>query len=182
VSIDFVKQQCYFKICNAFLRNFMKQIVTSFLISALVASSLTGCTNEAGQINKQSLVGVGGAIAGGAIGSNVGKGSGRTAAIIGGAILGGLLGSEIGKSLDRADYAYMDKTKNYALETNKVGMTSSWRNPDSGASGTFTPTRTYQSGGQYCREFNQTISVGGKTERAFGTACRMPDGSWQISN
>lgn len=157
----------------------------NFAISALAAIcivSMVGCTNQAGEIDKQTLVGVTGAIAGGAIGSNIGKGSGRTAAIIGGAVLGGLAGSEIGKSLDRADVAYYNKTQSQALEHNKVGTTSSWRNPDSGASGTFTPTKTYENGGQYCREFNQTINVGGKVERGYGTACRNPDGSWKIVN
>jgi surface antigen len=34
--------------------------------------------------------------------------------------------------------------------------------------------------GKYCREFQQTVTIGGKTEQAYGTACRQPDGSWQI--
>lgn len=31
-----------------------------------------------------------------------------------------------------------------------------------------------------CREFQQTISVSGDTQQAHGSACRQPDGSWQI--
>ena len=31
-----------------------------------------------------------------------------------------------------------------------------------------------------CREFQQTITVGGRTETAYGTACRQPDGDWKI--
>ena len=47
--------------------------------------------------------------------------------------------------------------------------------------GTYTPTNTYQTTtGQYCREFQQTITVGGQTEDAYGTACRQEDGTWQI--
>jgi surface antigen len=34
--------------------------------------------------------------------------------------------------------------------------------------------------GQYCREFTQSVTVGGKTEQAFGRACRQPDGAWKI--
>jgi len=148
-----------------------------------VTVMLTGClTNEAGEINKQALVGVGGAVAGGAIGSNIGKGSGRTAAIIGGAILGGLLGSEMGKSLDKADLAHLNRAQQRAFESSRTGHSSSWRNPDSGASGTIVPTRTYESQGNYCREFTQTISIGGKTQKGYGNACRQPDGSWQIVN
>jgi surface antigen len=68
-----------------------------------------------------------------------------------------------------------------SLETSRTGQTTSWRNPDSGNSGTYTPTATYRSqGGQDCREFEQTITVSGRTERAMGRACRQPDGTWQI--
>ena len=31
-----------------------------------------------------------------------------------------------------------------------------------------------------CREFTQTITVGGQAVQATGTACRQPDGSWRI--
>lgn len=31
----------------------------------------------------------------------------------------------------------------------------------------------------YCREYQTAIVVGGKTQPAYGTACLMPDGSWQ---
>lgn len=32
----------------------------------------------------------------------------------------------------------------------------------------------------YCREYQQQVLVGGRWEQAYGTACRRPDGSWQI--
>ena len=34
--------------------------------------------------------------------------------------------------------------------------------------------------GRYCREFQQTVTIGGRTAEAYGTACRQPDGSWKI--
>ncbi len=68
-----------------------------------------------------------------------------------------------------------------AFESNQVGQPSVWTNPDSGNSGSVTPTRTYQiANGQYCREYRQTIVIGGQQQQAYGTACRQPDGSWQI--
>lgn len=33
---------------------------------------------------------------------------------------------------------------------------------------------------EYCREYTKTVSVGGGTEQAYGTACLRPDGSWEI--
>lgn len=58
---------------------------------------------------------------------------------------------------------------------------STWRNPDSGHSGTFTPTRTYREPeGRYGREYTQTVLIGGEEHKAYGRACRRPDGTWQI--
>ena len=34
--------------------------------------------------------------------------------------------------------------------------------------------------GQYCREFQRDIIIDGKPERAYGTACLQPDGTWKI--
>ena len=31
-----------------------------------------------------------------------------------------------------------------------------------------------------CREFQQTIMIGGQPQRAYGTACHQPDGTWKI--
>jgi hypothetical protein len=36
--------------------------------------------------------------------------------------------------------------------------------------------------GSYCREFQTTIVIDGRPERAFGTACLQPDGSWAVVN
>ena len=31
-------------------------------------------------------------------------------------------------------------------------------------------------------QFQQTVTVAGETQRAFGKACRQPDGSWRITS
>lgn len=42
---------------------------------------------------------------------------------------------------------------------------------------------TYMSrSGHLCREYRTTIIVEGRPQPAFGTACQMPDGSWQVVN
>lgn len=133
--------------------------------------------------SKQQVGTVLGGVAGGLAGNQIGKGQGNTAATIGGAILGGMAGSAIGESLDRADMMYMSSTTQNALESTSRGTVSRWINPDSGNSGTITPTRNYEpTPGQFCREFSQTIVVGGQSQNAFGNACRQPDGSWRIVN
>ena len=147
-------------------------------VAAAIALALAGCE---GQGSKQTggtvLGGVGGAVAG----AQFGSGKGQLVATALGTLAGAFLGSEIGKSLDNADRAAIHKTSQNSLETAKSGETASWSNPDSGHSGTVTPTRTYQAAsGDYCREYEQTVTIGGKTERAYGTACRQPDGTWKI--
>jgi hypothetical protein len=50
-----------------------------------------------------------------------------------------------------------------------------------GATGSVTTVREgATSSGRHCREFQQSITVGGRTERAYGTACLTPDGSWEL--
>ena len=150
-----------------------------FALLGVAALALAGCSETVGQ--KQGLGTLLGAVAGGVVGSQVGDGRGQVVATGVGTLLGALIGSEIGESLDRADQLAMQHATQDTLETSPSGATSTWQNPDSGNSGTITPTQTYQqSDGTYCREFQQTVTVGGQTQEAYGTACRMPDGSWQI--
>lgn len=160
------------------MRKFFVKAIAGFSILTLLA----GCmTNEAGQVNKESLGGLTGAVAGAWIGSNIGKGKGNIVAIAGGTLLGALAGSSLGKTLDKADVAYANRTSQQALEYNKTGAASSWKNPDTGAYGSVIPTKTYQTkNNKYCREYTQTISVGGKVEKGYGRACRQPDGTWEI--
>ena len=150
-----------------------------FAVLGLAALALAGCSETVGQ--KQGLGTLLGAVAGGVAGAQVGKGRGKLVAAGVGAALGALIGSEVGKSLDRADRLAMQHATQNTLETAPSGSTSTWRNPDSGNSGTVTPTQTYQrNDGAYCREFTQTVTVGGRTQEAYRTACRQPDGSCQI--
>ena len=161
-------------------------------LAALIAivSMLTGCQQggapgagvmNGGGINKQDIGTLGGAIGGGVIGSTIGHGAGKTAATLGGALLGGIVGSSIGKSLDNADLAAYNSTSQKAMETAQPGQTRPWKNAQPGNSGTVTPLNYYQNNqGQYCREYSQTIVVGGQKQDGYGKACRQPDGSWQI--
>lgn len=151
------------------------------MFAIILALSLftAGCADGPGP--KQSAGAVGGAVLGGLLGSQIGGGSGRLWATGAGAVLGALAGSEIGRSLDQADKTYMARTTQATLEHTETGRTSTWANPDTGHSGTVTPVDTYQrDDGTYCREFQQTVTVGGDMQQAHGTACRQPDGTWKI--
>jgi hypothetical protein len=63
--------------------------------------------------------------------------------------------------------------------TAPIGETIVWQN--GGAAGTVTAVRDGTgTGNRYCREFQQTVTIGGNTEQAYGTACMQPDGAWQV--
>jgi hypothetical protein len=69
-----------------------------------------------------------------------------------------------------------------ALEYNRTHQGSTWVNPDSGLGETVTPVRTFAgAAGQPCREFVTTITIAGRSEQGYGTACRQPDGSWHLA-
>jgi surface antigen len=72
------------------------------------------------------------------------------------------------------------RTSQRALENSQTGEESRWRNPDNGHSGSVTPIRTLNEHGRFCREYSNKVTIGGKTQEAYGKACRQPDGSWQI--
>ena len=151
------------------------------VVAIIAAAFLLGACANDGQGQKQTggtLIGAGlGALAG----SQIGSGSGQLAAVAIGALAGAFLGGEVGKSLDRADKAAMERSTQRALETAPSGQTVAWRNPDSGNSGAITPEPAVQrASGEFCREYQQTITVAGRSEQAYGTACRQPDGSWKI--
>ena len=163
-------------------------ITKPVIVLSAAALLLAGCTQDpygrtgiGGMGTKQSIGTVGGAIAGGVIGHQIGGGTGRTVATIAGGLLGAYVGSEIGASLDRADLEYYNRTSQQALETGQPGQAFPWQNPQSGHGGTVVPQGYYQQpDGRYCREYSQTIRIDGRTESAHGRACREPDGTWEV--
>jgi len=36
--------------------------------------------------------------------------------------------------------------------------------------------------GQYCREYQGTLNIGGQPQPSYGTACLQPDGTWKLMN
>ena len=154
-----------------------KFILTMTLIGSI---GLAGCESLQNAGSKEQFGAVGGAIAGGILGSKVGKGNGQLWATGIGVLLGGLVGSEVGRSLDKADIAYAQRA-NYEAHSAPIGEEISWNNPETGNSGKIVPTNDGQdSAGRYCREYQQTIYVGGQQESGYGIACRQADGTWEI--
>jgi surface antigen len=149
------------------------------ILAVLMPLMFAACaTTQEGQNTKTIVGGLGGAAAGGLLAFGLG---GNTATVIGSTLLGGLIGGAIGDRMDAADKRQAQAATSKALETAPSGTSTQWKNPDSGHDGSVTPVRTYQtSSGEYCREYRQTVMIGGEQNEAYGKACRQPDGSWKI--
>ncbi|MBJ26805.1 MAG: hypothetical protein CMM30_00450 [Rhodospirillaceae bacterium] len=162
---------------------------TKFLRAGLISLGFislvltSGCLQNNGAGTKEQFGTIGGAVIGGLLGAQIGDGSGQLAAVAAGTLLGAFIGNDIGASLDKADQLYAERTAQTSLESAPTGETSSWANPDNGHEGTFTPTDTYYIDDYTpCREYQQTVTIGGRTETAYGTACRDANGDWRIKS
>ncbi len=151
------------------------QKMMTALMALITSFSLVGCAN----MTQQDVGTVSGGVIGGLIGSQFGGGSGKLVAVGAGALAGALLGGAIGKNMDDTDRMRM----NQALESNSVGQPAYWQNQKTGTNYTVVPVKNVTvDGNQYCREYRSTANIGGKNQQVYGTACRKPDGSWQVVN
>lgn len=110
------------------------------------------------------------------------KGVTRILMILLGTLLwtGSVFGQDVGELMAPEQLAMSD-TIQYALENNPSNQSSDWVNPDTGNSGGIVPVRTFTDGQRGpCREFISTIVIGGEQQQGYGTACRQPDGTWQL--
>lgn len=146
---------------------------------AAVIIPLSACGPDAGE--NQELGTLLGAVVGGLAGAQVGDGDGQLVAIGVGVLLGSLIGGDIGRTMDAVDRQLMAETTQNTLHYEPIGNVIKWQNPDDPThSGTVVVNSTQQVGDTFCREFQQTVTIGGQEEAAFGTACLMPDDTWQI--
>lgn len=150
------------------------KIVTAVVVCSAIA--LAGCAE--GQNTTGATLG--GAALGGLLGSQFGRGDGRLAMTALGTLAGAAIGNQIGRKMDDVDRMKMREAEQRAYAA-PINETIIWNNPNTGNSGRVTPIRDgRRQSGEYCREFQSEINVGGQREKGYGTACQQPDGSWKI--
>lgn len=154
----------------------MKRMIN---ILMLIAAMLTLQACNDGISRKTGGKAIGG-VTGALIGSQFSSGSGQIVAVAIGSLAGSMLGEHIAERLDQRDAELLKNSSKQALEYAPSGRTTEWKNPDTGNSGTITPVKTYKEHQHYCREYIQEIFINGKKQKAYGRACRQPDGEWQI--
>lgn len=122
-----------------------------------------------------ALIGAG---AGAYIGNNLSRHQ-QVATTIAGGVLGDIVGGLIGDRMDELDQSCAGQV----LEHARTGQAVAWRDPNSDARYTVTPVKTWQAeDGRYCREYTAKATINGHRQDVFGTACRQPDGAWQLVN
>ena len=158
-----------------------RKFMTMALMGGLLVPALSACTQDGGLSGGDIGTGIG-AVSGAVLGSQFGEGSGKTVAAVVGALAGAWVGNHVAAGMTAKDHTYYDSAATRAAAA-PVGQQITWYNPDSGNQGTITPIREGRSSeGLACREYQQTVTIGGKTTQAYGTACKQPDGSWKIMN
>jgi surface antigen len=144
------------------------------LISVL---TLAACENQGPNQTGGTAIG---AATGSILGAAIAGPHDSLAGALFGAVAGGIVGNAIGKNLDDADRAHMREAEMRAYSS-PLNEPISWNNPNNGHSGYVTPIREgHGHSGDYCREFQTEVIVGGQRQSAYGRACRQPDGSWKI--
>ncbi len=146
-------------------------------LCTLLALPVAACQTD--RMSGSETIGtLGGAVAGGLLGSRFGGGSGKLATTAVGTLLGAYAGRELGRRFGDADQAKASDAEERAVSGNQ---TITWNNPQSGNGGSIAPVRTYQdANGQTCRDYTHAVTIEGHKEVARGTACRQPDGNWKL--
>lgn len=160
--------------------------ITRIATVCLFAATTVGCAGQAFNLpddTMQTAAVLVGAGVGGLVGAQFGAGAGQLAATGAGVLLGAFAGKVIGDKLNEADKQPAEQAAYEGLERGPTGRATTWHNPDTGHSGSFTPVRTYQlDDGTRCRDFEQSVAAGGATDQASGTACRESNGDWAVDN
>ena len=158
----------------------MKKKLLATAIALIMATTVSACSST---MTQQQTAQVVGGLLGAGLGYGLGKGhSGKNKAILGGLVLGAMAGDWIGNKMSVTSQNAHTQTVAHTLEHSPQGQTNSWSNPDAyqQEQGKVQVVGTYRRNGRYCREFTQTLMVGGTAQNGYGTACRMPDGQWQM--
>ncbi|MBF0180490.1 MAG: glycine zipper 2TM domain-containing protein [Magnetococcales bacterium] len=149
-----------------------KRLIILTAMVFLTTPILSGCFED----KAQQGAGIG-ALGGALAGSLLGRSKNREQNALIGAAVGGMLGYAVGNEMDKNDRAQLSHT----LETAPSRKTTSWVNPDTRAEYAVTPQPAYQdNAGRDCRQAEIVSTINGKRETVVKTACRRPDGRWDI--
>lgn len=87
---------------------------------------------------------------------------------------------ELKASIEDRDRAVAIEAQRRALERSGAGSAVRWSNPRNQIRGEVTPGPVYSVNTQQCRDFRHTVETAGASVSARASACRNPDGSWEL--
>ncbi|MDX2264612.1 MAG: RT0821/Lpp0805 family surface protein [Hyphomicrobiales bacterium] len=151
------------------------KILTLVALSALIAF-LPACGPGVTNQDRGTVIG---AVGGGLIGNQFGKGGGRVAATGAGVIIGGIIGNQIGRDLDEEERRRAMDAEYHALEYGRDYEPRRWNSSRAGRYGVIKPGRRYSYESMTCREFEHEVYIDGEPEVMRGRACRQRDGTWK---
>ena len=160
------------------MTNTTKSRISNILVSAALAAStaLAGCS-QTGSGEKTEAGLVLGALAGGLIGSQVGGGD-RVAATVIGATAGAAIGGLIGAAMDEEDRQEMERMTQRSFAT---GSAQDYTSPRTKAHVRVRIVKTTKVSKRICRTASQDVTLSdGKTTSNEVTACRSPNGTWEV--
>lgn len=164
-----------------------KKTITTLALTTTLAVSVSVPSAQADERLLGTLIGAAG---GAAVGSNIGKGKGNTVAIAAGTLIGAAFGNSlygqkretytVTKSYDTYDYGPPYGNAYGHKKHHRRDYTPAYYN--SRPNYNRYDVSYYAPPQEYCREYTQTVKIGGRTENSYGHACLMPDGSWQVKD
>ncbi len=131
-----------------------------------------------------SFLGTGlGAIAGGVVGSQIGRGGGRAVATGVGVVTGAVIGNQVGQSIDNANRSNYPLSPSYSYDPDGTPFSAGYvpYTANYVAPPAMPPIYVDPSAGTYCRPFSQEILIDGQRQESYGTACLQPDGTWRVT-
>ncbi len=151
------------------------RVPASLMAIALLPALAAACSSG----NNQGPGTIVGAVTGGLVGNQLGRGKGKVAATAAGAVIGGIIGNQIGRDMDEQDRRMAAAAEYRALEYGQSDAPTPWNNPGTRHRGQIVPGKYYSQGGQFCRPYTHTVYIGGEPQTMSGTACRQADGTWR---
>ena len=149
--------------------------IAVYCLAAAMTGGLAGCS---GTLTNEGAGAVTGGVIGGVIGSSLFRGDAAIGGLIVGSALGAMVGAGIGRQMDEQDRVYMRQ----AIIVNDIGEPRRWTNERTHITYIVTPVRHYYTHHRVCRTYTTQIWVDGRRRMAEGTACRMPNGEWEIKS
>ena len=94
-------------------------------------------------------------------------------------VLRGAEAAALYEELTEDDLAMVEETLQTALESNREGESTVWKNPVSGNSGTIAPGRIFFADREIpCRDYEYRVLVDGREAVTTNSACRGANGTW----